>query len=291
MDLLGILIQEASKWLRGAQQELPLLLDGVVVFAIFALAAKLARRVIRGALQPFGPSLSGMVATLAHITVLAVGVLLVLEILVPTLQFVELFTSLGVGSIILGFALKDMLENFAAGLLILWRSPFLIGDQIVSGGYEGTVEEINFRSTVLRTYDGVKVYLPNAKVFTAPLENRTGYSERRITVVLGIDQTAPIARAREVIDHTLRSIERVLRDPPPEVFFDAIGDFTNNIHVRYWIRPPTRIVELTTKSEVTERLYAALVQAGITFPYPIRTVHLDRLEAGEDTPSDGSGSS
>ncbi len=274
-------------WALGFMQRLPFFLAGLLVFGVFYFLARLARHLVRAGGRHLDPSLSQMLATLAWLGLVIFGLMAALWIAVPTFSFANIFTSLGVTGLILGFTLKDILENFVAGILILWRRPFQVGDQILSGTYEGTVAEINFRSTVLKTYDGVKVYIPNGKVFTEPLENKTGYPERRTTVTLGIDQGASVTRARDVIMLTLRETDGVLQNPAPEVFLDEVADFTNNLHVRYWTQPPTRTSELATRSLVTERLYEALQEAGISFPYPIQTVHLQRLEGGAPPPAGG----
>jgi small-conductance mechanosensitive channel len=103
-----------------------------------------------------------------------------------------------------------------------------------------------------------------------------GHPSYAATVVLGTDQSASVSNVRRVILDELRKMgpAGVLPEPAPVVFFDAVGDYTNNLHVLYWTAQPNRFSELTTRSEVTERLYAALLGAGIDFPYPIRTVHL-----------------
>ncbi len=136
--------------------------------------------------------------------------------------------------LILGFALRDLIENFVSGILILWRRPFHIGDQIRTGSHEGTVEEINFRSTILKTYDGVQVFIPNGAVFTEPLENHTAYGLRRLTIVLGIDQAASVARAREIILAELGQAAGVLAELPPLILFEEVGDFANILHVLAW---------------------------------------------------------
>ena len=133
---------------------------------------------------------------------------------------------------------------------------------------------------MLRTYDGVRVFVPNGTVFAEPLENFTANATRRSLVVLGIDQDASVAETRRVILETLAGVDGVLPDPPPAVLFAEVGDFANVLHVLYWTAPPTRFSELTTRSAVTERLSAALAAAGIGFPYPIQTL---RLEAAQGT--------
>jgi small-conductance mechanosensitive channel len=240
------------------------------------LLASVLRMLIRRGLRSYDTSLAQMTGGLVYIALLALGVLLALWILIPSVRFNTIFTSLGVTGIVLGFALKDILENFVAGIIILWRRPFRAGDQIGSAEYEGTVEEINFRATVMRTFDGIRVYIPNSLVLTQPVENFTAFENRRSEIVLGIEQSASIEEARRIILRELSSTEGVLQEPEPLVLFHSIGDFTNNLAVLYWIRPPTRMSDRITQSDVTERLFSALQANGIDFPYPIRTVELRR---------------
>ncbi|HEV2124408.1 MAG TPA: mechanosensitive ion channel, partial [Chloroflexota bacterium] len=228
-DPLSVVGTNAQTMLRGMLAQLPNLAVAIVVFILFVVIAKFVRGLFRGAGRRLDRSLAHMLGQLAYAAILALGVLAALWISIPTVQFTEIFTSLGVTGLILGFALRDILENFVAGILILWRRPFRVGDQIRSGKFEGTVEEVNFRSTVMRSYDGIRVFIPNGKVLTEPVENLTAYHRRRTTVALGIDQNASVQEARQVILRSLRDAPGVLHDPEPLVLFDAIGDFTNDL--------------------------------------------------------------
>ena len=284
---LDLMLDNLADVGRGILAQVPLIAAGVIAGVLVIVLGRAVRGAIRRGLDRQDRVFADMIARLVYAGFIAFGIFVALWIAIPTVKFTELFASLGVTGIILGFALRDIIENFVAGILILWRRPFRVDDQIRAGAYEGTVVEINFRSTVLRTYDGIKVYVPNGKVFTEPIENLTGYPERRVTVVLGIDQNASVARARDTVLEALGGIEGVLHEPAPAVYFDAIGDFTNNLHVLFWTRPSTRVSELTTKSDVTERLYTALQEAGIGFPYPIRTVQVEGLPDRSPAAGDG----
>jgi small-conductance mechanosensitive channel len=287
MNPYAPLLASIEQLLGGLRAQLPQIIAALVVVGGFVGVASLLRRLVAGALRRVDRTLSEMLGQLSYAATVVLGILVGFWIAIPTINFREIYAGLGVTGLILGFALRDLLENFAAGILILWRRPFKLDDQIRSGSYEGTVAEINFRSTVLRTYDGLKVFVPNGRIFTEPVENLTGYRERRSTVVLGIDQSASVDTARRVILDELRQMgpSGVLPEPAPVVFFDAVGEYANNLHVLYWTAPPNRFSELTTRSEVTERLYAALIEAGIAFPYPIRTVRVAGMDGAGRAPA------
>jgi small-conductance mechanosensitive channel len=272
LDLVITSIRDVA---RSFVTQLPFIVIAIVAFGAILLLARLLRALVRRGLRRFEPAVAEMVSRLALVATVILGVFVALWIAIPTLKFGEILASLGVPRLIIGFAHKDIHANFLAGILILWRHPYHVGDQVRSGAHEGTVAEINFRSTVLRTYDGIRVFVPNGKVFTEPLENFTANETRRSLVVLGIDQDASVPEARRVILDELATLEGVLPDPRPLVLFAEVGDFANILHVLYWTAPPTRFSEITTRSLVTERLYEALPPAGITFPYPVQTLQLE----------------
>lgn len=267
----------AEQLWQAMLDHLPQIAGALVALIVFTLLGRALGFAIRRGLRRHDPTLARMLGELASVLMVVLGVLVAAWIAFPSVDFREIFTSLGVTGLILGFALRDLIENFVSGMLILWRRPFHVGDQIRTGNHEGTVQEINFRSTILKSYDGVQVLIPNGAVFTQPLENLTRYGTRRLTILLGIDQTAPVAHAREIILAELRHASGVLAEPPPMVLFEEIGDFANVLHVLLWTEPPTRLSERVTRSEVTERLHLALRNAGINFPYPIQNVRIESM--------------
>jgi small conductance mechanosensitive channel len=270
----GIVLKNAEGAVAGILAQLPLVVFALIAFIACLYVARLVRHAVQRALRAQDRALAQMVAQLAYIGVLVLGGLITIWIAVPSVNLVDFFASLGVTGLILGIALKDMLENFVAGLLILWRHPFGLRDLIRSGAYEGRVEEINFRATVVTTYDGIKVFIPNSRVFNEPLENLTSNPARRTLVVFGVEQDAPIDRVRELMLSELARVVGVLKDPAPTVLVAALGDSSIDLHLLYWTAPPTGLAELAIKSEVIERLYSELRGAGIQFPYPIRTIRL-----------------
>lgn len=255
---------------------------GSTVFALSYVAGRGSNRLAHRILLGRDPTLAHLVGGLAAVAIVVPGGLLALRIALPSIHFAELFASLGVASLVLGFALKELLENFVAGTLLLWRRPILIGDEIRFRHYEGIVEEINVRATVLRTFDGQKVFLPNGKLLAEALENLRTYPSQRSTVVLGIDPGASVARARQVTVDTLREIPEVLQDPPVEVLLDALGAYTLDLHVLFWTAAPTHLAELAIRSEVTERLNTALTAAGIGFPVPTYAMQDGNLRLSDE---------
>jgi small-conductance mechanosensitive channel len=183
---------------------------------------------------------------------------------------------------VLAFAGQNILANFLASIIIQLRHPFRRGDQVEAGGCEGTVDDVNFRTVVLRTFDGQRVMVPCSQVLTQPIVNHTTLGRRRTTVSVGVAYDADLDQARAVLLDALRHAEGVLDRPPPEAWVESFGDSGIQIALRFWHAPD--IASLwRVRNGVTIAAKRALDGAGIAIPFPQRVVHLAR-DGGGDGP-------
>lgn len=261
---------------------IPNILIGLLVFVIFLGIARLASNAVSSvagrAGQPRGIAL--VFSRIVSWLVLAVGVLVALTVIFPTLTAASLFGALGVSGVAIGFAFKDIFQNLLAGLLILVTRPFRIGDQIVSGDHEGVVEDIQVRATLLRTYDNRRVVIPNSELYTNRVTVNTAYPQRRLSVTVGIGYGDDIAAARALILKTLGGLDGLLTDPAPSVLVRELGDFSVNLDVRFWIDPPIRKEAVEAQDGVLEAIRNALPAAGFDLPFPTQQLLLhDQTEA------------
>jgi small conductance mechanosensitive channel len=181
---------------------------------------------------------------------------------------------LGLAGLAVAFAVQAILENFIAGIILLVRRPFRSGDQIRTGDYEGTVQDIDLRVTRLVDYDGVVVQIPNVDVYTNPVVNLTRRGKRRTTVVIGIDYRDDHDAAREVIRMAVTQVEGVLDDPAVEVLLTELAESSVNFEIRYWTLPDIRSVR-HVQDRVLSAAKRAVTEAGLTIPWPITTVMVD----------------
>ena len=266
---------------------LPKLGIAAVVFLLFILVAWVARSAIENVLNrrernDLGALLGGFVKW----TVLLFGVLVVATIIFPSIKPADLLASLGVGSVAIGFAFKDILQNWVSGLLILYRQPFRQGDQIVSGGYEGTVEAIKARATQIRTYDGQRVVIPNSDIYTGVVTVRTAFEQRRSQYDIGIGYGDDIERAAELIVEALREIEGVRADPGPEAIPWELAGSSVNIRARWWTASERKDV-VHIRGKVIVAVKRKLSQAGIDLPFPTTQVLFhDQTEVTDGTRAD-----
>lgn len=268
-EMSAIWTKLQASWM-GFVASLPTILVGLLVFLVFRVVAGQVRNgvqvISRRTGQPEGIAI--VFGRLAYWAVLTLGFLVAMTIIFPTLNAASLFSALGVGSVAIGFAFKDIFQNLLAGILLLVTRPFRIGDQIVSGDHEGTVEDIQVRATMLRTYDNRLVVIPNSELYTNRVVVNTARDKRRLSVNVGIGYGDDIPEAKKLILSELAKLEVVLKDPPPQVLVKELADFSVNLDVRFWIDPPIRREANEAKDQVLQALKKVLPDEGFDLPFP-----------------------
>lgn len=265
--------QQLTSMLTSALQLLPNMFLAVIVFFIFWFIARFSRRLIKNFTKRKKSRNLGLVlARLSQGVIILVGAFVALAIIVPSFKPGDLIQLLGVSGVAVGFAFRDILQNFLAGILILITEPFVIGDQIVFNDFEGTVEDIETRATTIKTYDGTKIVIPNAELFTNSVKVNTAYEKRRLEYDIGIGYGDDIAEAKRIILEVLQNDPEAILDPPPEALVVGLADSTVNIRARWWVQPPRRAEVLDSQDKILTELCNKLMAAGIDLPFPTQQI-------------------
>lgn len=248
---------------------MPYMLIGVVLLMVFYIAGRVVRRVLllAGARTQFDPLLAELLGGLAAWIFAVLGLLVAAVVIFPTFRPGDLLAGLGITSVAIGFAFKDILQNWLAGVFILWRRPFQVGDQIRTKEHEGTVENINVRSTMLKTYDGERVVVPNSDVYTSTILVRTAYGIRRVRFTVGVGYGDDLETARDAIRQVLERTEGVLSEPPPLAHVVELASSSVNFNVYFWTAAEQANV-IRVSDRVATAIKQALDGAGIDIPYP-----------------------
>lgn len=264
----GTILTKIELWIEGFIRLIPNLVSAAIVLLIMYGIARLVSYAVSRTLARHGrPALANVGAALLRWSIMILGFLLAATIVLPSLRPGDLLSGLGIGSVAIGFAFKDILQNLLSGVLILLRQPFRVGDQIVVNGFEGTVEDIETRATFIKTYDGRRVIIPNAQIYTGTLTVNTAFDLRRSEYDIGIGCNDDWDEAMRLMLEAARSCEGVLADPAPEAIPVGIDSYQNTIRLRWWTKPE-RINVITTQGRVIVAAYKALDAAGIDMPYP-----------------------
>ena len=282
MDIdFSVILNSLETMLSRFLSQLPMIALGLMVFVLFFILARPSRSIIRGLMiragAPRGASMA--IARLSQWGIILFGILASLSLAVESFNAGELISLLGIGSVAIGFAFRDILQNFLAGLLILLTEPFRVGDQIIFNDYEGTVEQISTRATMINTYDGRRVVIPSSDLFTNSVLVNTTFEKRRSHYDVGIGYGDDIDTARQLILQEVNKIEEVCDEPAPEVLVWDLASSTVNLRVRWWTDSRRSDVVLVM-TQVLEAVTTTLSSAGIDMPFPTQVVLFhDQTEA------------
>ncbi|QKI88393.1 mechanosensitive ion channel family protein [Thiomicrorhabdus xiamenensis] len=213
--------------------------------------------------------LSEFILSLSKAFMLLVLVIAVLSQLgVDTTSLVAL---VGAAGLAVGLALKDSLQNFASGVMLLVLKPFKTGDFVEAGGVMGVVEKIHIFNTVMRTGDNKEIIIPNGSIYSDSITNYSARDTRRVDMVFGISYDDDIKLAKEILQRLISEDERVLPEPEPVIALGELGASSIDFIVRPWVNSADY---WKVKWEMNEKVKMAFDEAGISIPYPQMDVHL-----------------
>ncbi|WP_299417717.1 mechanosensitive ion channel family protein [uncultured Sulfitobacter sp.] len=274
MEPVEILADQLRGMARAAIELLPQAVVALAVVIIVALLNKLGKMLMQRVLgrMRLRQSLKELLILLFSIVIWTTGIMIAAVILFPGLTPASILTGLGIGSVAIGFAFKDVFENFLAGIIILFRREMRIGDHIECEGIEGEVKHIAIRESHIRQTDGQLIIVPNSILFKNPVVIRTDKDHRRIRIICGVSYDTDVDAARDVISDAITACETVQQDAGPvQVFANEFGDSSVNFEVTWWAGSTPADVR-RSRDQVVAGIKRALDNAGIEIPFPYRTL-------------------
>lgn len=224
----------------------------------------------------FDRSFVQMMRMIARIIVIVIGAIYLLQV-ISGKPLSALLAGLGIGGLALALAAQDTLKNFFGSIMIMLDKPFVVGQRVTAGGIDGTVEDIGFRSTRVRTLTGHLVTIPNEKLATDSVENiGRRPSIRRLANITITYDTPPVKveKAVSIIREILDNHEGMDPDFPPWVFFNEFNDTSLNILMIYWYFPPDYKAYLNFTERVNLEIMRRFEAEGIEFAFPTTTTYL-----------------
>lgn len=274
MEPINILVSKLQEMAQAGIELTPQLLISIFIILITYIFSKLAGNLTKRIFSKtkLRPSLVNLMVLFSSLGIWIFGLMVAAIIAFPSLTPAKMLAGLGIGSVAIGFAFKDIFENFLAGILILLRREMRINDFIACQGYEGTVEAILVRETHIRETDGELVILPNSMLFKNPLTIRTDIEQRRTTITCGVGYGENVDDARAVIKTAVTECETVISDSRPvEVFANEFADSAINFEVSWWTGSKPIDIRVS-RDEVVAAIKSALDEAKIEIPFPYRTL-------------------
>ncbi len=216
-----------------------------------------------------------------RVTIAIVAILLISENVLGANNVKSLLLSAGVGGIAVALAAKDTIANFFGSITIFADRPFQMGELVKIGEHTGSIEEVGFRSTRMRTIKGHLVTIPNSLIASSMVENigRRPYIRRVSNITITYDSGhAKTTKALEIIKDVLAHVPEVTGDPdrPPRVYFSDFNDWALNIYMSYWVKPPDYWLYYEVNERVNLEIMKRFEAEKIEFAFPSQTLYVKK---------------
>ncbi|MBN2117667.1 MAG: mechanosensitive ion channel [Anaerolineales bacterium] len=243
----------------------------LTALAIFLVSLYLARflsnvlhRILHKRMAPEG--VTHLLRQLTLWTVIVIGTITALQRFFDVTAFLA---GLGIVGFTVGFALQDVMKNFASGVILLLQQPFHVGETIGVKGFDGTILAINLRSTEMRALDGLVVILPNAEILANPIINYSRANQRRVELSLSLPHDAEPRAVRQTILDAIRTVPGIVRETEPVIVFNSLTDAALELNANFWI-DTTENDPFHAKDTVLLTVKSAFREQGIEIPHPVQ---------------------
>ncbi|MEW6284934.1 MAG: mechanosensitive ion channel family protein [Chloroflexota bacterium] len=244
---------------------IPNLLTALAIFVVSLYLARGLSRVVRRVLErrkaPDG--VTHLLADLTRVSVIAIGAITALQRFFDVTAFLA---GLGIIGFTVGFALQDVMKNFAAGVILLIQQPFQVDEVIGTAGFDGTVMKIDMRSTELKALDGRIVSIPNAEILAHPIVNYTRAERRRVELPVSVGYATDTETARRAVLKAIRQVPGFVAEPAPMVGFSNFGDSALELTAYFWI-DAAQTHPLAAKDAALSLVKTALEEENIEIPF------------------------
>lgn len=249
---------------------LPRLVLAILAFSILFFIANRTRTIVNNRLnrRMDDPLLARFLARIAKTTIVVLAIMLVMKIVGLADVAAGIITGASVSAIVIGFAFKDIGENFLAGIMLAFNRPFRVGDTVELDGVKGKVIALDMRTSHIKSFDGKDIYIPNANVIKKPVINYTIDGFMRQEFIVGLDYGSDVDHAIEILEKTMESIEGILKeDKGPSVSIGALNSSTLDITVQYWLDTfDQKYPGKTIRTNAINKSLIALTEAGFYLP-------------------------
>ncbi|MGE6449597.1 mechanosensitive ion channel family protein [Pseudoalteromonas tetraodonis] len=274
--------EKLGGWFDVVISHIPNFIVAVIIAILFSFIARLAGKGMKNVLRRSLDStqIADLMASIFKVIVLSVGVFIALDFMGLKSTVTSLLAGAGIVGLAIGFAFQDMTENLIAGIAMGIRKPFKAGDVIETDNVFGSVHSINLRNTLIESFYGQLILVPNKILFRNVLRNYSTLGVRRIEVPVGISYADDIEKASEVIVDKINQFDFVIRKNETAVYAEGFGDSSINLLVWFWIKYPGEPDFMTVRHKGVVAVKQALDAADISIPFPIRTLDFG-IKGGE----------
>lgn len=274
-EISSLITEKLSDWVEALIKLLPNLVVGAIVMVIGFYIAKYIRKIARKLISKISNNLTlnNLFSSIIYFIFLGIVIFTVLSILNLDKAVTSILAGAGILGLALALAFQDIATNFMSGIFISFRKPLKVGDIVKIKDYMGKVQEVNLRDTVIETFQGKVVIIPNKEVFQNPIENYTFLQKRRFDLSVGVSYGDDLERVKQITLDAVSDIKELSKDDKINVYFVEFGDSSINLSVRMWINTTEQSIYNKVGSEAIMKIKKAYDANDIMIPFPIRTLN------------------
>jgi small conductance mechanosensitive channel len=267
-------VQKLENWLDTFINMLPNMAVTLLLLIIFLALAKLGSKLFRKLFYKASnnEALGHLFSTIVYGAILSIGLFIMLGVLGLDKALTSILAGIGVIGLALGFAFQDIAANFVSGIILAFKRPFKIGEIIETKDVMGTVTRTNLRDTVIETFQGQKVYIPNKDFLQHSFYNYSALEKRRIDIAVGVSYADDLDKVEDIVLSTIKNLDGVI-DKDLMVFdYSEFDSSSINFNIRFWIEYPGEPSYFKMRSKAIKAIKKAFDEQDITIPFPIRTL-------------------
>ena len=272
--MTDLLNEKLVNWGEMIIKLLPNIVIAAIVLVIGLYIAKFVKRITLKLVSKISNNvtLNNLFSSVVYFAFIGIVLFTVLSILNLDKAVTSILAGAGILGLALAFAFQDIAANFMSGIFISFRKPLKVGDIVQIKDYMGKVKMINLRDTVIETFQGKTVIIPNKEVFQNPIENYTILQKRRFDLSVGVSYGDDLEKVREITFNAVKDIEDLSQEDEVSVFFMEFGDSSINLSVRMWVNTPEQAIYNKVRSQAILNIKKAYDANDIMIPFPIRTL-------------------
>jgi small conductance mechanosensitive channel len=271
------------RWFREFIRLLPNIALASLILVVGFFVAKVLRNFSAKVVRRFThhEAVNNLFSSFVYITTLGVSFFVALSALHLDKAVTSILAGAGIVGLGLAFAFQDIASNFMAGIFLTIRRPLKIGDLIKTGDFMGHVKTINMRDTIIESFQGQFIIIPNKDIFQNSLQNFTRSGKRRVDIKAGVSYGDDLDKVKQVTLQAVKQVSVLDAEEPPRLFYESFADSSINYTLQLWINSTDQPIFWQAQSEAIMLIKKAYDENGITLPYPIRTLDFG-IKGGEN---------
>ncbi|WP_445159291.1 mechanosensitive ion channel family protein [Mesohalobacter salilacus] len=267
-------IEKLEGWLDTFINMIPNMAVALLLLIIFLVVARLGSKLFIKVYTKASKneSLGHLFSTFVYAIILGIGLIIMLGVLGLDKALTSVIAGIGVLGLVLGFAFQDIAADFISGAILAFRRPFKIGDIIEVKDTMGIVSRTDLRVTVVETFKGQEVYIPNKDILQSAIYNFSTLAKRRIDITVGVSYAEDLDTVEKIVLSTIKDLDGVINKELIVFDYAEFDSSSINFNIRFWIEYPGEPTYFKMKNKAIKAIKSAFNEHGITIPFPIRTL-------------------